>query len=276
MELQFTKMHGLGNDFIVLDFRDSRLTLTPEQIRFLADRRFGIGCDQVLMLEPARDTEADVFYRIYNADGGEAEQCGNGARCIAAYLREHGYPDRDMIIAETQKERLQLSFTADGLIRVNMGHPVFDPASIPLAVDPAATEYTVLTTRGEIHFIALSMGNPHAVLLVNDVETAPVSDLGSEIQQSALFPQGVNVGFMQKLDAHTIRLRVFERGVGETLACGSGACAAVVAGQIRHGLAASVNVKLKGGELNITREGDRHPVWMTGPATTVFKGTIRL
>ncbi|MDX1519089.1 MAG: diaminopimelate epimerase, partial [Gammaproteobacteria bacterium] len=210
------------------------------------------------------------------ADGGEVEQCGNGARCIAVYLREHGFPDQPVITAETKKELLQLTFTPDGEVRVNMGLPDFSPLAIPLAVEVGADEYSLETSLGKIVFNALSMGNPHAVLLVDDVDQARVSTLGPEIQQNAMFPEGVNVGFMQIMNANAIRLRVYERGAGETLACGSGACAAVVAGQRYHGLSTSVDVSLKGGSLNISRESEGQAVWMTGPAETVFTGEISL
>jgi len=276
MDLEFTKMHGLGNDFVLFDFRESSHSLSRDQIIAVANRRFGIGCDQVLVLENPKRSGVDVHYRIFNADGGEVEQCGNGARCIAVYLRHHGFPDSEIIVAETKKELLQLTFNDDDQVKVNMGIPEFTPALIPLGVEKQSADYSISTSQGEITFNALSMGNPHAVLWIEDVDQAPVSDLGPEIQQNSMFPEGVNVGFAQIVDAGTIRLRVFERGAGETLACGSGACAAVVAGQYHHGLSASVNVKLRGGELNITREGEGQPVWMTGPATTVFTGKIEL
>lgn len=276
MQLQFTKMHGIGNDFVVFDFRDEARHLTSEQVRFIADRRFGIGCDQVLIVQSPENDSADVQYRIFNSDGGEVEQCGNGARCIAIYLREHGFNNQEVITAETQKGILQLTFANDNQVRVNMGQADFSPASIPLSVAQQSDQYIVTTSIGDFSVVALSMGNPHAVLLVDDVDQAEVERLGPEIQQSSLFPAGVNVGFMQKVDSNSIRLRVYERGAGETLACGSGACAAVVAGQTFHGLSTSVNVNLRGGTLNISREGEGQPVWMTGPATTVFTGVIQL
>ncbi|MCG8325028.1 MAG: diaminopimelate epimerase [Thiotrichales bacterium] len=276
MELEFTKMHGIGNDFVLFDFRQAPRHLTHDQIMHIADRRFGIGCDQVLVLEDPRHPQADVYYRIFNANGGEVQQCGNGARCIAAYLRQNGYPDSEMIVAETGKDLLELRFTEDNQVTVNMGRAVFDPAGIPLQADQQQAEYTLSTSHGDVRFMALSMGNPHAVLLVEDVDRAAVAELGPGIQNNPVFPQGVNVGFMQIIDPSNIRLRVYERGAGETLACGSGACAAVVAGQCYHGLQSSVKVNLRGGDLFISCEASDQPVHMTGPATTVFRGKITL
>lgn len=276
MELNFTKMHGSGNDFVVLDCLHQPFTLTPDQIRQLGDRHFGIGFDQLLVIAPARDQGADVSYRIYNNDGGEAAQCGNGARCIAAYLYQRGIVRKDEIVAETREGLLRLQHLPEGNIRVDMGVPRLDPAAIPLRV-PRRQPLYQLRIRGKDHdFSAVSMGNPHAVLTVADIAKAPVTTLGPQIQQQDLFPEGVNVGFMQVLDPGRILLRVFERGAGETLACGSGACAAVVAGRLAGKLAADVDVGLPGGHLLVSWEGEGEPVRITGPAAFVYEGRIML
>lgn len=276
MELTFTKMHGLGNDFVVLDCLKQKFSLTPDQIRRLGDRHFGIGFDQMLVLEPPRGGEADVSYRIYNNDGGEVAQCGNGARCIAAWLHERGIVRKEEIIAETGEGLLRLYRLANGQVRVNMGVPRLEPADIPLRAGRRESRYRLFLEQNEITFSALSMGNPHAVLEVVDTDTAPVRELGPKLQQNEMFPEGVNVGFMQILDREHIRLRVYERGAGETLACGSGACAAVVAGCLASRLANEVDVALPGGHLLVSWQGEGEPVWITGPAVFVFEGRITL
>jgi len=276
MELDFTKMHGLGNDFIVINALERTVQLTGEQIRFLADRHFGVGCDQLLMIEPAGTAGADVRYRIFNADGREAGQCGNGARCIADFLHREEIITNDVITAETARGLIRIHRQADGGYRVNMGTPAFDPADIPLRADRRRDSYAIDLPESRLEVFALSMGNPHAVLLVDDVDTAPVASLGPQIQRQSLFPEGVNVGFMQILDRTHVRLRVFERGAGETLACGSGACAAVVAGITAGRLDKQVDVGLKGGHLQIGWDGGNEPVWMSGPAIMVYKGRIEL
>lgn len=276
MEITFTKMHGLGNDFAVVGTFQQDFTLTPEQIRLLGDRHFGIGFDQMLVVGPANNKDADVSYRIYNNDGGEVAQCGNGARCIAAWLYEHGIAGNDEIVAETAEGLLKLYRLPDGQIRVNMGIPRLAPADIPLQAPQRESVYKIKVDNQDISFSAVSMGNPHAVLQVPDVDKAPVDTLGPKIQQSILFPEGVNVGFMQIVDAGHIRLRVYERGAGETLACGSGACAAVVAGQLESNLAKEVDVSLPGGHLLVSWQGEGEPVWITGPATFVYEGRIVL
>lgn len=274
MELEFTKMHGLGNDFVVFNGLERDIELSPEQVRVIADRHFGIGCDQVLLLQPSQ--EADVRYRIFNADGAEVEQCGNGARCVADFLQKHGYIGGDVITAQTINGHIQIYIDGDDMIRVNMGVPRFQPEDIPLLVESRRSNYAVELSCGTVSLMALSMGNPHAILIVDNVDEAPVVSLGQEIQAHEIFPQSVNVGFMQILDPAHIRLRVYERGAGETLACGSGACAAVVAGHFYNKLETQVDVGLKGGHLNVSWSGEGEPVWMTGPSTTVYKGQIEL
>jgi diaminopimelate epimerase len=276
MDLAFTKMHGIGNDFVVLNCLEQAFSLTPEQIRRIGDRHFGIGFDQLLVIGPARQKDADVSYRIYNNDGGEVAQCGNGARCIGAYLYERGIVRKDEIVAETREGLLRLYHLADGRIRVNMGVPRFEPAEIPLRADRRSPVYHVTINNQDIAFSAVSMGNPHAVLQVDNVDTAKVEDMGPLIQQQAMFPEGVNVGFMQIVDPGHIRLRVYERGAGETLACGSGSCAAVVAGRLEAKLAENVDVGLTGGHLLVSWQGEGEPVWVTGPAAFVYEGRITL
>ena len=276
MELTFTKMHGLGNDFVVIDATSQPIDLTMEQIRFLADRRLGVGCDQVLLVEPPQQPEVDFTYRIFNADGGEVEQCGNGARCFARYVRDQGLTRKDHIPVATAAGVITLHVEADGQITVDMGMPIFEPADIPFAADARAEVYPLEIESTEVEVSVVSMGNPHAVLRVEQVDKAPVASLGPRIESHARFPRRVNVGFMQVVDRQHIRLRVHERGVGETLACGSGACAAVVVGRQRGWLDDKVTVSLRGGNLKIQWPGEGQPVLMTGPAVSVFEGRIRL
>ncbi|HZW24735.1 MAG TPA: diaminopimelate epimerase [Gallionella sp.] len=275
MILKFTKMHGAGNDFVVIDGVRQKIELTPEQFRFLADRHFGVGCDQILLVEKAQQPEADFRYRIFNADGGEVEQCGNGARCFVRFVHEQNLTPKREIVVETYGGLIRPSLEADGRVTVNMGAPVFDPVRIPFDGQGAVSE--PLEVAGEtLEISAVSMGNPHAVQVVADVELAPVEKLGPLIEHHPRFPKRVNAGFMQIKDRNHIRLRVFERGSGETLSCGTGACAAVVAG-IRRGLLDSpVNVATHGGTLTIAWAGEGEPVLMTGPAITVFEGEINL
>lgn len=276
MLLKFTKMQGLGNDFVVVDAIRQAVQLTPEKIRFLADRHFGVGCDQVLLVESAHQAHADFRYRIFNADGSEVAQCGNGARCFARFVREQGLTDKDEIQVDTDAGRLVLRLSATGQVTVNMGVPRHAPAEIPLVFAEERYRYPVELEGRTWSFGAVSMGNPHAVLLVDTVDTAPVAVLGPQLESHPLFPERVNVGFMEVVEAHAIRLRVFERGSGETLACGSGACAAAVVG-IEQGLLRSpVSVELPGGRLSIAWQGRGCPVFMTGPAVTVFEGVIEL
>jgi len=273
-------MHGLGNDFVVIDSFAQEIQLTSDQVRLIADRHFGIGCDQLLLLAPSDKAGIDVRYLIYNADGGEVSQCGNGARCAAAYLRENGLidgpDDGDTITAETLEGVITMTFEKDGLVRVNMGVPKLAAADIPIASQEKADLYKLNLSDTEITFSAVSMGNPHAVIEVEDVKFAPVLTMGPEVQQQTFFPEGVNVGFMQIVDSGHIKLRVYERGTGETLACGSGACAAVVAGCINSSLNQEVDVELPGGHLAISWAGQGEPVWMTGPVTFVYGGQISL
>ncbi len=275
MILKFTKMHGAGNDFVVIDGVRQHISLSPEQLRLLADRHFGVGCDQILLVEKSQHREADFRYRIFNADGGEVEQCGNGARCFMRFVHDQGLTSKREIVVETRSGLISPRLEDDGRVTVNMGAPVFDPERIPFAGLGAVSE--PLEVAGEtLEISALSMGNPHAVQVVADVEHAPVEKLGPLIEHHPRFPKRVNAGFMQVKDRSHIRLRVYERGAGETLSCGTGACAAVVAG-IRRGLLDSpVNVATRGGLLTIAWNGEGTPVLMTGPVITVFAGEINL
>jgi len=274
--LRFTKMHGLGNDFIVIDAVRQTVQLSSAQISRLADRHWGIGFDQLLLVEPYTGAEADFRYRIFNADASEVEHCGNGARCFARFVVEQGLTDKTEIPVMTASGRIVLTLQADSQVSVDMGVPKLEPADIPLVSEQRQTLYTVDLDGQSIEFAAVSMGNPHAVLLVEDVDQSPVARLGAVLEQHALFPRRANIGFMQVLDRETIRLRVFERGVGETQACGTGACAAVVAGRLQDRLAANVNVALPGGQLHIVWQGEGMPVIMTGPTETVYSGIVTL
>ncbi len=276
MVTSFTKMHGLGNDFVVLDAIRQPVDLTPARVRKLADRRFGVGCDQVLLVERSDEQGVDFGYRIFNGDGGEVEQCGNGARCFARFVREKGLTDKREIIVRTLAGVIRLYVEDDGQVRVNMGVPRFEPARVPFEAEKQSLVYTLEAGGRDVQISAISMGNPHAVQVVADVDRAPVQSQGPLIERHPRFPRGVNAGYMQIVDRAHIRLRVYERGAGETLACGSGACAAVVAGRTRDLLADTVEVDLPGGTLRIAWAGPGEPVWMTGPATTVFHGTIDL
>ena len=276
MKLRFTKMHGLGNDFVVFDGINQTVTLTPEQCRHIADRHFGVGCDQILLVEkPTRD-DVDFRYRIFNADGGEVEQCGNGARCFVRFVHDHGLTDKTSIRVETASGIIEPRLLDNGQVTVNMGVPRFVPADIPFAAEAEAMSYALKVGQHVIHIAALSMGNPHAVLKVNDLDNAPVDILGPAIESHARFPQRVNAGFMQVLTPHDIRLRVYERGAGETLACGTGACAAAVAGMRQDWLKSPVSVHTRGGDLIIEWAGKDQPVFMTGPAETVFEGELEI
>lgn len=276
MRISFSKMHGLGNDFVVIDATTQTLALTPDQVRFLADRRIGVGCDQVLLVESAQNPGADFRYRIYNADGSEANQCGNGARCFACFVRRRGLTDKDELVIETRAGVLR-TWTEDGnLVTVEMGVPQFEPAAVPFLADEEAVVYPLDVGGEQVEIGVLSLGNPHAVLLVDDATRAPVAELGRRIESHPRFPQRVNVGFIEIQDRSRIRGRIYERGVGETLACGSGACAAVVSGRRRGLLDERVAVELPGGHLVVQWPGNGAPVTMTGPATHVFEGMIEL
>ncbi|MDT8425924.1 MAG: diaminopimelate epimerase [Methyloprofundus sp.] len=275
--VEFTKMHGLGNDFVVIDAIRQEISLTPEQIQFIAARHFGVGCDQLLLVElAAKYSDADFRYRIFNADGSEVAQCGNGARCFARFVRDKKLSYKDNILVDTHGGQLLLSFDDDGLITVNMGIPRHNPAIIPLRTEQEERFYTVDVNGVDKAFGAVSMGNPHAVLKVNDVQLAQVKEVGEALESHPFFPERANIGFMQVIDRHNIKLRVYERGAAETLACGSGACAAVVIGIEQKLLDQDVVVELPGGQLKIHWEGRDKPVYMTGPAVSVFEGRIEV
>ena len=275
MLLRFTKMHGLGNDFVVLDGVTQELVVTPEMARHLSDRHFGIGCDQVLVVEPPQRPDVDFRYRIFNADGSEVAQCGNGARCLAKFVRDQRLSAKHSLRVETTAGVLELTGKGRNQYQVNMGVPRFEPAEIPLRTAARMPAYRLDIEDRTLEFRALSLGNPHAVLLVPEVAGAPVGEIGSRICTHPWFPEGVNVGFMAIRDRREIDLRVHERGSGETLACGSGACAAAVAGILGDLLDSPVRVNLPGGALTIDWAGEGEPVFMTGPAVTVFQGRIR-
>jgi diaminopimelate epimerase len=274
--IDFTKMHGLGNDFVVIDATKQPLELSPNQCQAISDRHFGVGCDQILLVEPARDQNSDFYYRIYNADGSEVEQCGNGARCFAMFVRAKGLTDKMVIDVGTMSGTIRLHIEENDMVRVDMGTPILEPELIPFSADQQQITYPVELNGEEITIGAVSMGNPHAVIAVDDVGQAPVATIGPAMEQHPRFPQRVNVGFMQLIDRKNIHLRVFERGTGETLACGSGACAAVVSGIIQGVLDSQVQVTLPGGNLMVKWQGKGHPVMMSGPAATVFEGRIEL
>lgn len=276
MKLKFTKMQGIGNDFVVIDAYSEPVSLSREQIRYIADRHFGIGCDQLLMVERPAAENVDFRYRIFNADGGEVEQCGNGARCFVRFVHEKHLTDKSEISVETASGLIYPRLESDGAVTVNMGAPEFSPERVPFIADAPALTYALDVAGQSVDIGVVSMGNPHAVQTVTDVDDAPVASQGPIIESHPRFPQRVNAGFMQIVSKNEIRLRVFERGSGETLACGTGACAAVVTG-IRQGLLESpVKVSTRGGELSISWSGGSSPVWMTGPAVTVFDGEIEL
>jgi diaminopimelate epimerase len=276
MSVPFTKMHGAGNDFVVFDGVSRPIRLAPEKIRRLADRHFGVGCDQVLLVERPTVAGADFRYRIFNADGGEVEQCGNGARCFVRFVRDRRLTAKDEIAVETAAGMIYPRLEADGAVSVNMGVPRFEPAEVPFEAGARETVYALEVDGRKVGVSVLSLGNPHAVQLVPDVDAAPVSTQGPRIERHPRFPRRVNAGYMQVVDRGHIRLRVYERGAGETLACGSGACAAAVAGRQRGLLDDKVEVKLPGGTLRVSWAGEGQPVWLTGPAITVFEGTIDL
>jgi len=276
MRVSFTKMHGAGNDFVVFDGVRQRIALTPEKIRRLADRRYGVGCDQVLIVERPATAGADFRYRIFNADGGEVEQCGNGARCFGRFVCDQGLTDKDEIAVETLGGLIRPRLEPDGEVSVDMGVPRFEPREVPFEAPARAPLYDLDVDGQTVPVSVLSMGNPHAVQTVPDVDAAPVSTQGPKIERHPRFPKRVNAGYMQIVDRRHIRLRVYERGAGETLACGSGACAAVVAGRQRGLLDDTVKVTLPGGTLTVSWPGEGRSVVLTGPAVTVYQGTIDL
>ena len=276
MEIEFTKMHGLGNDFVVIDAINQDITLGEKQVQYIADRHFGIGCDQLLLVEKSDSVDADFRYRIYNNNGSEVEQCGNGARCFAKFVHDEKLTEKTEVSVLTCNGRIILRLQDNGEVTVDMGSPILNPSDIPFQADQSQSSYDVTLADETVSFSAVSMGNPHAVILVNDVTNAEVERIGKALQNHECFPNSVNVGFMQIIDSTHVKLRVYERGVGETQACGSGACAAVVAGSIQGLLEETVETQLLGGNLSIHWAGDKNPVMMTGSATTVFKGKITL
>jgi len=280
MKLHFTKMHGIGNDFIVLDHTQSPFQLSKDMIQSLSHRQLGIGFDQLLVVENTALENVDFKYRIFNQDGGEVEQCGNGARCFYRFVKDKHLTDKQSIRVETKSGVIELTEDAEHLIEVNMGEPIFNPKLIPFISDVEKNEYPISIDlphqKETINMAVLSMGNPHAVITVKDTQQAHVEILGAYLESHELFPKRVNVGFMEIVSSHHIRLRVFERGVGETLACGTGACAAVVSGIKRHLLISPVKVDMPGGSLSIDWKGSSYPVMMKGPAVTLYEGDIEI
>ena len=276
MQLKFTKMHGIGNDFVVIDAISQSVHLSPEQIRHICDRHYGVGCDQLLLVETSAREDAEFRYRIYNADGGEVGQCGNGARCFARFVHDQGLSQNREIAVETAGGMIRLILQEDGQVTVDMGVPDFAPAALPFEAASIAESYDIVVNGDKYAIGAVSVGNPHAVIQVDSVADAPVLTLGPALEKHPRFAEGVNVGFMEIVDRGHIRLRVFERGVGETLACGTGACAAVAIGIRNHLLDHQVQVALRGGELNISWNGEGASLLMTGPAQTVYQGQIQL
>lgn len=274
MQIQFSKMHGLGNDFIVIDNVTQNVFFSKDKIQKLADRNFGIGFDQMLLVEPPYDPEQDFHYRIFNADGTEVSQCGNGARCFAKFVKIKGLTNRNKVVVSTKAGKMILYLEKDGQVTVNMGKPIFEPSKIPLKANKEEGVYLVRADDQTFMLGSVSMGNPHCVLEVNDVQSADVARIGPLLEKHERFPEGVNVGFMQIINDSHIKLRVFERGAGETLACGSGACAAVVIGQIQGKLSKDVQVDLPGGSLQVRWQGRDNVLKMTGPAEHIFDGTL--
>lgn len=276
MRLRFTKMQGIGNDFVMIDAVSQKINLNAEKARKLADRHFGVGCDQILIVEPPRTEQADFRYRIFNCDGSEVENCGNGARCFAVFVRHRGLTAKTTIRVETAAGELVLHVEDDGQVTVNMGQPELEPAKIPFTAEQRDTTYTLTSNHGEHHISAVSMGNPHCVSIVDDVDTFDVLNIGATLEQHPRFPKKVNAGFLQIIDRQHAKLRVFERGAGETMACGTGACAAMVAARLRGLLDSQAQITLPGGSLQLSWEGEGKPVMMTGPATIVFHGQITI
>ena len=276
MNVAFVKMHGIGNDFVFIDNMSRELDLNSDQIRLLADRRRGIGCDQLLVVEPASDSESDVRARIFNQDGSEVGQCGNGLRCLVAYLRDAGIATGEQITIQAGQGAVRARLTDGSMITVDMGVPRFAPRDIPFLAEAQSTSYKVRVGDRQLEIGAVSMGNPHGVLRVDDCASTPVEVLGPAVQAVEEFPEGVNVGFMQIVDHSRVRLRVFERGVGETQACGSGACAAVAIGRGSGWLGPRVSVMLPGGELTVDWDGEGQSMWLTGPTQRAFEGRFEL
>jgi diaminopimelate epimerase len=276
MLMKFTKMHGLGNDFVVIDAVTQNVRVTASMVRRLANRTLGIGCDQVLVIEPPTDADIDFNYRIFNQNGDEVEQCGNGARCLARYVQDRQLSGKNPIRVKTMNRTMELHLNNNHLVQVDMGYPELEPAKVPFEANQRANLYAIEIDGSNYQIAAVSMGNPHAVLLVGDVDSAPVLELGPTLENHSRFPEKVNVGFMQVLNRQTIKLRVFERGAGETQACGSGACAAAVAAIQQELVDSPVTVQLTCGDLIIDWPGEAEPLLMTGPAVSVFHGRIRI
>ncbi len=276
MQIAFTKMHGLGNDFVVINNMQYKMDFDQKWIKRLADRRWGVGFDQMLIVEPPTSDNVEFQYRIFNADGAEVEHCGNGARCFAIFVRDKGLTTNKTIKVQTSGGIIDLIVNDDETVTVRMGVPEFEPALIPFSAECKSSSYTLNLKDESVQIGSLAIGNPHAVTLVSDVEAVDVIGLGSQITSHSRFPNRVNAGFMQIISADAIKLRVFERGVGETLACGTGACAAVVTGIVQGYLNNSVKVSLRGGDLYIHWDGINHNVLLTGPTATVFEGTITI
>ncbi|MDA8782432.1 diaminopimelate epimerase [bacterium] len=276
MLMKFTKMHGLGNDFVVIDAVTQNVRVTASMVRRLANRTLGIGCDQVLVIEPPTDADIDFNYRIFNQNGDEVEQCGNGARCLARYVQDRQLSGKNPIRVKTMNRTMELHLNNNHLVQVDMGYPELEPAKVPFEANQRANLYAIEIDGSNYQIAAVSMGNPHAVLLVDDVDSAPILELGPTLENHSRFPEKVNVGFMQVLNRQTIKLRVFERGAGETQACGSGACAAAVAAIQQELVDSPVTVQLTCGDLIIDWPGEAEPLLMTGPAVSVFHGRIRI
>ncbi len=276
MLMKFTKMHGLGNDFVVIDAVTQNVRVTASMVRRLANRTLGIGCDQVLVIEPPTDADIDFNYRIFNQNGDEVEQCGNGARCLARYVQDRQLSGKNPIRVKTMNRTMELHLNNNHLVQVDMGYPELEPAKVPFEANQRANLYAIEIDGSNYQIAAVSMGNPHAVLLVDDVDSAPILELGPTLENHSRFPEKVNVGFMQVLNRQTIKLRVFERGAGETQACGSGACAAAVAAIQQELVDSPVTVQLTCGNLIIDWPGEAEPLLMTGPAVSVFHGRIRI
>lgn len=277
MKIRFTKMHGIGNDFVMIDAISQQVNITPERAKKIADRHFGVGCDQILIVEPPSHTDADFKYRIFNADGSEVENCGNGARCFAIFVRMRKLTGKKEIHAETAKGTLILNVVDKYNVTVDMGVPELEPSKIPFLAEQQQSQYSMnINEQQPLTIGAVSMGNPHAVTCVQSTENYPVNRIGPLVESHSSFPNKVNAGFMEVINRNTINLRVYERGSGETLACGTGACAAVVAGNLQNTLDKHVTVNLPGGSLSISWEGPGHSVFMTGPTTTVFHGQVRI
>jgi len=276
MQLQFAKMHGLGNDFVIFDAVNQDVQLSSEQLRWIADRNLGVGCDQILVVRSANEIDIDFNYQIYNGNGDEVEQCGNGARCIGRFVELNELTNKSSINIKTISGVYRINLRDDGLVTVDMGAPVFEPKEIPFTTATISPSYTLDVEGQQIEIGAVSMGNPHAVIQVEDINNAPVTTLGPKIEAHSMFPNKANVGFMQVLNAQHIALRVFERNAGETSACGTGACAAVAVGQAQNLLDAEVTVELPGGSLQIECKNPRESVFMTGPAQLSFEGSLTL